>query len=170
MADLLVRRDPVPGVPAVHDGVTVSLAPSLRRWSLRARDAAALEAVVRQAVPRSIGETIGDVACLGPDEFLWRSVAAKPSAHAVSALSVVDVSERSVMIMVEGPRARAVLNAGCPLDLERFAVGRTTRTVYEGVEIILHRAGETQWTADVWRSFADWFWLHLNTSAAEPTA
>jgi sarcosine oxidase subunit gamma len=70
--------------------------------------------------------------------------------------------------VLEGAPAREVLNAGCPLDLERFAVGRTVRTIYEGVEIILSREAEARWTVDVWRSFAEWLWLALSSAAEHP--
>ena len=169
MVDALGRLDPVPSTPASFAGVTIALAPPIQRWSLRGRDPTALETLLGVELPRKIGETLGEVACLGPDEWLWRSVSAAPKdTGAGHPLSVVDISERSVGFVVEGPAARAVLNAGCPLDLERFAIGRTTRTVYEGVEIILHRESETRWTVDVWRSFAEWLWLSLNTAAAHP--
>lgn len=169
MAEALVRLDPVPSTPAVYAGATIALVPPMQRWSLRGRDAKGLEKVLGVKLPRQIGESLGEVARLGPDEWLWRGASASPqNSGAGLPLSVVDVSERSVGLVIEGPAARAVLNAGCPLDLERFAVGRTTRTVYEGVEIVLHRESETRWTVDVWRSFAEWLWLSLNAAAAHP--
>ncbi|HEX4848707.1 MAG TPA: sarcosine oxidase subunit gamma family protein [Novosphingobium sp.] len=169
MADTLARLEPVPTEPAAYPGVTVALAPPMRRWSLRARDPKLLEKAIGRKVPRTIGETLDGIACLGPDEWLWRSAEGVPAGMAEGQpVSIVDVSERSVAFRIEGPLARAALNAGCPRDLERFAVGQTRRTVYEGVEIILHRAGEEQWTAEVWRSFAEWFWLSLNAAAAHP--
>jgi sarcosine oxidase subunit gamma len=169
MVDVLPRLEPVGSGPAVHAGVTIALRPPVQRWSLRAREAAALETRLGRKLPDRIGETLDDIACLGPDEWLWRSAAASPQDPGAGLpLSIVDVSERSVGFIVEGRQARAVLNAGCPLDLERFAVGRTTRTAYEGVEIILHRESDQRWTIDVWRSFSEWMWLHLNTAAAHP--
>jgi sarcosine oxidase subunit gamma len=169
MADALPRREPVRAGPATFPAVTVSLAPPLHRWSLRARDPKQIEALLGFDLPREIGTTKGDVACLGPDEWLWRGSDATPRAMGTDMpLSIVDVSERSVGFIVEGADARAVLNAGCPLDLERFAVGRATRTIFEGVEIIIWRESETRWSVDVWRSFAEWFHLSLTSAAAYP--
>jgi len=166
MAEALRRRDPVPTAPAAHSGVTITLAPPMRRWSLRARSRQALETLLGIRLPSRIGETLGEAACLGPDEWLWRGAEAVPKDMGAGLpLSIVDISERSVGLILDGPSARAVLNAGCPLDLERFAVGRTTRTIYEGVEIILCRESETRWSVDVWRSFAEWLWLSVNTAA-----
>ena len=160
------RRDPVQSEPSVHPGVTIALAPPMRRWSLRAKSRQALETHLGLSLPRKIGETSGDICCLGPDEWLWRASDAVPrDMGAGLPISVVDVSERSVGLILDGQAARSVLNAGCPLDLERFAVGRTTRTVYEGVEIILHRESETRWTVDVWRSFAEFLWMSFQAAA-----
>lgn len=169
MADTLPRLEPVPTAPSAHGGVTVALASPMRRWSLRARDPKVLEGLLGMKVPAKIGETIATIACLGPDEWLWRSVDAVPRDWgAGQPVSIVDISERSVGFVLEGTAAREVLNAGCPLDLERFAVGRTVRTIYEGVEIILSREAETRWTVDVWRSFAEWMWLSLECAAEHP--
>jgi sarcosine oxidase, subunit gamma len=171
MADALRRCEPVPTAPAEHPGVTITLAPPMRRWSLRAKSRQALETLLGIKLPLRIGETFGGVACLGPDEWLWRGEEAAPrELGAGLPLSIVDISERSVTLILDGPAARAVLNAGCPLDLERFAVGRTTRTIYEGVEIILGRESDTCWSVDVWRSFADHLWMSFETVARQHSA
>jgi sarcosine oxidase, subunit gamma len=67
--------------------------------------------------------------------------------------------------VVEGPRSAEILNAGCPLDLDRFAVGRATRTIFETVEIVLLRLSEDRFHVEVWRSFAPWMWTALTTAA-----
>ncbi len=169
MVETLARKDPVPTTAAPYPGVTITLAPPMQRYALRARDAKQLGKLLGVKLPAKIGETLGDIACLGPDEWLWRSANVSPKTLGDGMpLSIVDISERSVGFILEGPDARAVLNAGCPLDLERFVIGRTTRTIYEGVEIILHRESEQRWTIDVWRSFAEWLWLSFNAAAAYP--
>lgn len=146
--------------------VALSFAPPLRRYSLRARDPSRLEEMLGAKIPRRIGETLGGVACLGPDEWLLRSEQALADGiGAAGPISMVDVSDRSVCIIVEGPAAAATLASGCPLDLERFAVGRATRTIYETVEIVLIRESETRFAVEVWRSFAEWLWLALHTAA-----
>jgi sarcosine oxidase subunit gamma len=77
------------------------------------------------------------------------------------------VSERSVCLIVEGARAAEVIAAGCPLDLDRFALGRATRTVFETAEIILLRTGEDRFEVEVWRSFAPWLRTALETAAKQ---
>ena len=167
MSDVLVRADPVPATPYSTDGVTISLAPPMARYSLRTRQAQALEALLGVKVPTKIGATEAGIACLGPDEWLVRASAGTsiPLGEGL-ALAVIDVSERSVCLIIEGPEAARLLMSGCPLDLDRFAVGRATRTIYETVEIILIRESEDRFHVEVWRSFASWLWTALTTAAS----
>jgi len=147
-------------------GVRVSMAPAASRYSLRAREAAVLERVAGLALPVAIGETRGGVMRLGPDEWYARLPADAALAEGEGEpVSVVDVSSRSVGMIIEGPRATALLMAGCPLDLETFAVGRATRTVFELVEIIVWREDVDRFDVDVWRSFAPWLWGALAAAA-----
>ena len=46
MSDLLSRTEPVPTAAFVADGVTISLAPPMARFSLRARQGQALETLL----------------------------------------------------------------------------------------------------------------------------
>lgn len=143
-------------------GVTLALEEMGSRWSLRARKAEALAAVIGRAVPTRIGETLDGLVCLGPDEWLADLPAgASLPDGAGQPVSVVDIAARGVVIRVAGANAARVLAAGCPLDLERFAVGRATRTVFETVEVIVWREGADLFRVFVWRSFAPWLWHAL---------
>ena len=168
MSDSLTRAEPVSTEPLVSEGVTIALAPPMARFSLRARDRGALEGLLGRKLPAKIGTTCGEIACLGPDEWLLRSVqgAAIPLGESLP-VAVTEISERAVCLIVEGPRAAEVLMAGCPLDLDLFATGRATRTIFETVEIILIRSGEDRFEVEVWRSFAPWLHLALTTAAAQ---
>jgi sarcosine oxidase, subunit gamma len=167
MSDLLSRSEPVPATPFVADGLTISLAPPMARYSLRARQAQALETLLNVKVPKKIGATEGGIACLGPDEWLLRA-ATDTIVLAGQGLpvSVTDISERAICLHVEGRRAAEILMSGCPLDLDNFAVGRATRTIYETVEIILIREAEDRFNVEVWRSFASWLWTALTTAGS----
>lgn len=167
MSDVLIRAEPVPSAPYDGAGVTISLAPPMARYSLRARSSQALETILDVKVPKTIGATDGEIACLGPDEWLMRAEAGTtiPMAAGLAA-AITDVSERSVCLIAEGPRAAAVLMTGCPLDLDRFAVGRATRTIFETVEITLIRDDAERFHVEVWRSFAPWLWTALATAAS----
>ncbi len=168
MSEALTRTEPVTHKAFVRDGVTISLAPPMARYSLRARDPAALEALLGRKLPAKIGTMAAEISCLGPDEWLLRCAegTAVPMGEGL-ALAIIEVSERSVCLIVEGPRAAEVVMAGCPLDLDRFATGRATRTIFEGVEIILIRSGEHRFEVEVWRSFAPWLQLALTTAAGQ---
>ncbi len=149
-------------------GVTISAAVPMRRYSLRARDPAVLSALIGRALPDRIGATEGGIARLGPDEFyaiLPLDIVLPDGAG--QPVSIVDVSARAVGIVIEGERAVDVLAAGCPLDLARWPVGRTSRTIFETVEIMVSRESETRWHVEVWRSFAPWLWAALEAAAGD---
>jgi sarcosine oxidase, subunit gamma len=167
MSDTLVRSEPVPTAPFVSEGATISLAPPMSRYSLRARQGQALETLLGFKVPKKIGETAGGIACLGPDEWLMRAPAGAGIRSGQGLpIAITDISERSVCLIVEGPDAARLLSTGCPLDLDHFAVGRATRTIYESVEIILIRQSDNCFHVEVWRSFAPWLWTALTTAAS----
>lgn len=111
--------------------------------------------------------TIGNqtAARLGPDEWLLTAPAGEDNAlieAAGAALnghfhSLVDISHRNVSIVVAGPLASAVLNAGVALDLDdaAFPAGSATRTVLGKAEIVLCRPGaDYLYRVTCWRSFA----------------
>ena len=167
MSDALTRTEPVPSAPFVANGVTISLAPPMARYSLRARQGQALETLLGVKAPKRIGEAVGGIACLGPDEWFMRGpVGTTVPASDGLAIATTDVSARSVCLIVEGPNAARLLSSGCPLDLDKFAVGRATRTIYETVEIILIRESDDCFHVEVWRSFAAWLWTALTTAAS----
>ena len=167
MSDALTRNEPISATPFVAEGVTISLAGPMKRHSLRARSPQALETVLNVKVPKRIGATEGGIACLGPDEWLLRteSNTALPTGAELP-VAFTDISERSICLVVEGPRAAEALMSGCPLDLDNFAVGRATRTIYESVEIVIIRDAENRFQVEVWRSFAAWLWTALTIAAS----
>jgi sarcosine oxidase, subunit gamma len=167
MFDPLIRSEPVPATPFVADGVTISLAPPMARFSLRARQGQALETLLDVKVPKKIGGTEGSIACLGPDEWLMRApVRTTVPIGTGLAVAVTDVSERSVCLIVDGPQAARLIMSGCPQDLDIFPVGKASRTIYETVEIILIREAEDRYHVEVWRSFAAWLWTALTEAAS----
>ncbi len=103
---------------------------------------------------------------LGPDEHLL--LAAPEDAQILAAgleaamkdiaHSLVDVSQRQLAFQVSGPHATAILNAGCPLDLDAaaFPTGMCTRSLFGKSDIVLWRTGADEFRLEVWRSFADY--------------
>lgn len=103
---------------------------------------------------------------LGPDEYLLLAPLGEMRAIAVeltSALagvphSLVDVSQRQVAWQVSGPDAGAILNSGCPLDLDpaEFPPGMCTRTLFGKAQIVLWRKAAEEYHLDVWRSYSNY--------------
>jgi sarcosine oxidase subunit gamma len=167
MSDALIRHEPVSDTPFIAAGVSIRLAAPMQRHSLRARNAEDLESLLKVKLPRKIGASEGGIACLGPDEWFMRTEvgATVPTGDGLP-VAMTDVSERSICLVVEGPRASEIIMSGCPLDLDNFAVGRATRTIYETVEIILIRDAEERFHVEVWRSFAVWLRSAITTAAS----
>ena len=108
---------------------------------------------------------------LGPDEHLLLAPAADAQGIFVDletalsgvAHSLVEVSQRQVAVQINGPDASALLNSGCPLDLDpaEFPVGMCTRTLLAKAEVVLWRRGIEEYHLEVGRSFSDYVlgWL-----------
>ena len=162
MADLPTRIDPVPAEEFAFAGGNMALALADKRYSLRG-ETAALQAFTAVPLPSKIGNVsehdAGMAIMLGPDE--WLLIGAVSGDGAGQAVSITEITERQIGITLEGPRAAEILMSGCPLDLERMAVGRGTRTIYETVEIVVIKRGAEQYHIEVWRSFAPWLWAAL---------
>ncbi len=162
MSEAVGRTEPVAGAPLARDGVTVSLAPVVTRHSLRgsANDLAPFTQVSLPTRIGDVGQAGGDLAVmLGPDE--WLLIGAVEGDSAGGQVSIVEVSDRQVGFDVIGPSAAKLLMSGCPLDLERMAVGRGTRTIYETVEIVVIKRATDAFRVEVWHSFAPWLWAAL---------
>ena len=172
MADAALRdRSPLEGF-SLPQGPRFALAeaPPAARFILRGGDAVrgAGGMVFGADLPSRLGLTgqgdKGSALWLGPDE--WLLIADGADAAAVSGVlesvlegtahSLVDVSHRQIGLIVSGPAAARVVNAGCPLDLglKAFPVGFATRTLFDKVEMVLWRRAEAKFHVEVWRSFA----------------
>ena len=162
--------------PRSVDGPGWALAGALSAYSLRAdlADAnAALTTTGAQPSPsglqlsllpcRALDQGAWAVLWLGPDEQLLTGpsadgpMMAQRIETALQAVphSLVDVSHRQCAMELSGPFAAAMLNTGCPLDLDLAAapVGFCTRTVFAKAEIVLWRRAETAFQIQTWRSF-----------------
>lgn len=135
-------------------------------------------AAAREAAGRAFGVDLPEAACranegggraalwLGPEEHLLLApegeqgevAAAIGAALAGLPHSLVEVSERQVVIRVDGPAARDHLAMGCPLDLDpdTFPVGMCTRTLFGKAEVLLWRRAAEEYHLEVGRSFADY--------------
>jgi sarcosine oxidase subunit gamma len=162
-----------PALVLQADGALVSVGKVLDRLVLRG-DPTAFGPDL--ALPRRVGSAadLGEVAalCLGPDEWLLLGARGEASIAALRSFdgetgAAVDVGNRQLALLVEGPRASELLNAGCPLDLHvaSFPPGRCTRTLLGKAEIVLWRRAPEQFHAEVARSFAAYVWAFLAEAA-----
>jgi sarcosine oxidase subunit gamma len=115
---------------------------------------------------------------LGPDE--WMLLAPEREAGEIQrdvergleshVNSLVDIGHRNLSFEVSGPRARDIINGGCPLDLRdgEFAAGAATRTVMGKAEIILMRpAADDTFRIECARSYAPYVQDCLHEIAAD---
>jgi sarcosine oxidase subunit gamma len=161
--DVLTRDHVVPAA-AVHPGVTISRAQPFARYSLRTRDADGLPGKVLTTAPFAGGTAL----CVGPDEWLLLLPENAPPPAIAATHALTDIGHRNIGFVIDGPKAEALLLTGCALDLQRdFPTGKATRTVYEGVEIILWRTGPDIFHVEIWRSFAGYLWDALDLAAGD---
>ena len=156
--------------PLTTDTLKLTLIPERMRYSLRFKksDLAGIKKSSGLKFPTKTGKTHMSQAqitlCLGPDEWLviadpkennkLKRVCAKIEKDYV--VSITDISHRNVGFEITGRNTVPALNVGCPLDLslDAFPIGKTTRTVFESVTIILTRTGVNDFNMECWRSFA----------------
>ena len=183
MPDAL-RTLPLAGMaPLVGPAVTLASAAPAARFILRARAGA-----VDAAAP-ALGTALPLIACraalagevaalwLGPDEWLLlapETAGAALAARLAAALegvahALVDIGHRQGGLLLGGAAAGAVLNAGCPLDLDlaAFPIGMCTRTLLGKAEMVLWRTGAAAFRIEAGRSFLPYVWRFLTIAARD---
>lgn len=119
---------------------------------------------VPSGINRAARTVAGTILQLGPDEWLVLAApgsakdpaAAMAEAAETAPYALVDVTDRSVALTLDGPKVEDVLAAGCPLplDIDAFPVGRATRTLWAKAEIVLWRQAPDRFHIEVAQSFA----------------
>ncbi len=127
---------------------------------------------------------------LGPDE--WWLVVPGPEPEAGPELAdklraaladrfaaVTEVGESRTCIRIAGPKARALLQKGCPLDLHprAFGAGQCAQTILAKATVTIHlvadesaaQAGAEGPIFDIYvpRSFAEYLWAWIEDAGAE---
>jgi sarcosine oxidase subunit gamma len=147
-----------------------SAAAPMSRFSLRVSEAGAQTLGLPAAI-NSSNTKLGHTAFrLGPDEFLLLLPEGEvPAINIAEPYSLVDISHRQTAILLHGPRAADMLNAGCPLDLDEgaFPIGMATRTMFMKADIVLWRTGAQHFHIEVWRSFSPYVWSLLGVIGQE---
>ena len=112
----------------------------------------------------------------GPDQYFVQS-ASKSEAALYTELknklqglaSITDQSHGRVTIRISGPKARAVLAKGTPIDLhtDEFQLGKSALTQMAHVGVHITRTGKDEFTLSVFRGFSESFWEWLTSQSAE---
>ncbi len=164
---LNLRRTALQGRPG---DPRASAAAAMARFSLRVSEAAAQSLGLPAAINSSSSKTGQTAFRLGPDEFLLLLPEGEsPAINIAEPYSLVDISHRQTAILLQGPHAAEMLNAGCPLDLDKtaFPIGMATRTMFMKADIVLWRTGTETFHIEVWRSFAPYVWSLLEVIGQE---
>ena len=167
----------------VSDALTVELMAERVRYNLRikAKDAAAAKKAGGLKLPSKIGMSSksGDrlILKLGPDEWVLSDSPKKTAELSKTMaklsdgfiMSATEISHRNIGFILSGPKASRAVNVGCPLDLslDKFPVGKATRTIFENAPVQLYRAGEHEFHIECWRSFAPYLRDFLAISAKD---
>ncbi len=155
---------------------------------------AAFETAFGFALPIAANDTAGDADTialwLGPDEWWLVEPGPEPDAGPQLAenlraaltghfAAVTEVGESRTCIRVSGPRARALLQKGCPLDFHPsvFKAGACAQSILAKAGVTLHlfadesaaQAGAEGPVFDIYvlRSFAEYLWVWLEDAAVE---
>jgi sarcosine oxidase, subunit gamma len=84
--------------------------------------------------------------------------------------AVTDVSESRTTILLQGPRARDLLQKGMPIDLHprEFQTGQCAQTHIAGANVIIRQLDDRPtYEVFVLNSFAEHLWLWLESAARE---
>lgn len=112
----------------------------------------------------------------GPDQYFVQAegrgegaLAAELMATLQGVASVSDQSHGRVVIRVEGPRSRAVLAKGTPVDLHaaEFPLGKSALTQMAHVGVHITRVSEDGFDLSVFRGFSESFWEWLCEQSEE---
>jgi methylglutamate dehydrogenase subunit D len=106
----------------------------------------------------------------GPDQYYVKGAeAAALKKKLGTAASAIDQSHGRVMLRVSGPKSRALLAKGTPVDLhaDEFPLGKSAVTQMAHVGVHLTRTGQDEFELSVFRGFSESFWEWLTEQALE---
>jgi len=153
-------------------GVSILKAAPVTRLSYRGREASLKPAGDAFGVPLPVKPLASEVGAkrtalwMGPDE--WTLLAPEEELDAVfraiedklgdTPHALVDISDRSLAIIVSGDKTTWLLNTGIFIDLslEAFPVGTVARTVFHKAPVMIWRTGNDTFVVEAWVSFMDY--------------
>ena len=117
-----------------------------------------------------------DILWAGPDQYFVQSASQSETElytelkkQLEGVASVSDQSHGRVTLSISGPKARAVLAKGTPIDLfdDEFPIGKSALTQMAHVSVHLTRTGQDEFTLSIFRGFSESFWQWLTSQSAE---
>lgn len=128
--------------------------------------------IARKGKSKAVAEALSKYQAqwAGPEQyFVIGAEQAEIAAQLKGIAPVVDQSHGRVVIRIEGPKARAVLAKGTPVDLypDEFPMGKSALTQMAHVGVHVTRVGEDAFDLSVFRGFAESFWEWLTEQAEE---
>ena len=176
-----LRKSPLEGRLGGGARVTISPADPMSRMSLRVKDkdvktvgkalGLTLPTKPKTSVVSSGKDAQVSALWIGPDEWLVLSGVDADLLSALSKIkpvhSAVDISQRNTAILLEGPNALDVLQAGCPQNLndDVFPIGACSRTIFGKAEVVIWRIDAQSYHIECWRSFSDYVFKFMVQAA-----
>ncbi len=132
-------------------------------------------AIARKGKAKALREALAamkkvEVQWAGPDQYyVYNAPYTELKKKLEGLASVTDQSHGRVMLRIAGPKARALLAKGTPVDLHEseFPIGKSALTQMAHVSVHLTRTGADEFTLSVFRGFSESFWEWLVSQAGE---
>ena len=176
-----LRKSPLEGRLGGGAGVTITPVDPMSRMSLRVKDkdvktvgkalGLTLPTKPKTSVVSSGKDAQVSALWIGPDEWLVLSGVDADLLGALGKIkpvhSAVDISQRNTAILLEGPNALDVLQAGCPQNLndDVFPIGACSRTIFGKAEVVIWRIDAQSYHIECWRSFSDYVFKFMVQAA-----
>ena len=136
--------------------------------------------IARKGKSKAVKEVLAslrsvDVLWAGPDQYFVQlsksetDLIADLQKKLTGLASITDQSHGRVILLISGPKARAVLSKGTPVDLyaDEFPIDKSALTQMAHVGVHLTRTGEDEFALSVFRGFSESFWEWLTSQSAE---
>jgi methylglutamate dehydrogenase subunit D len=111
-----------------------------------------------------------EVLWAGPEQYYVQNVPYMELKSKLEGLaSISDQSHGRVTFRIAGPKARALLSKGTPVDVHpnEFPIGKSALTQMAHISVHLTRSGQDEFTLSVFRGFSESFWEWLTSQAGE---
>jgi sarcosine oxidase subunit gamma len=152
----------------------------VQSWDIEARAPSSVEHLLGIVWPRDTGfvaSGVADVICTGPTDWLVIATDSaavarlQPLATAFegSTFRATDVSQALQRVEIDGREVRELLAKGCSIDLHpsRFPPGRSVRTRFTGMPVIIRCTGASTFECLVTLSYSDYLLTWLQDAELE---